>query len=127
MRFSTPLPALSTRGDKAVDKFDLSTGTALVGAAIFQVHSQYTSHAGSLSDTRQAAPGDMSARQRVLDADVLTGGLVLLVGGSLTVLTRSATPFIVAAAGFLLISMYYHAALVSPGVAVPSPVSDGEE
>lgn len=108
-----------------MDKLEIGGATALVGAAIFQIHSQYTQHAGSLSDARGADPSDLGARQRILDADVLTGGLVLLVGGSVSVFTRSAVPLALALAGFLLISAYYHATLVSPCIVIPTP-TDGD-
>lgn len=112
-----------------MDKLEIGGATALVGAAVFQIHSQYTTHAGSLADAREASMNDPKTRQRISDADVLTGGLVLLVGGSVSYFTRSVVPIAIAIIGFGLISVYYHAALTGPALAVPVEIPtqmDGE-
>lgn len=110
-----------------MDKVEVGASTALVGAGIFTIHSHYRDHAGSLSDCRNASPDDPHARQRVLDADVLTGGLVVLVGGSLSYLTKSPLPLALAVAGFVLIAGYYHGALNGPALALPHPTPDTEK
>ena len=93
---------------------DVGPSTALIGAGIFSIHSHYQNNAGPLSEVRKASADNMQVKQKVMDADILTGGLVLLTGGSLAYLTQSSTPLILAILGFALISGYYHAALNGP-------------
>lgn len=103
-----------------MDRLEIGASTALVGAGIFSIHSHYKDHAGPLADIRSASPTDKGACQRVLDADILTGGLVILVGGSLSYMTGKASPMVLAVLGFALISVYYHASLNGPVIALPT-------
>lgn len=96
---------------------NVGVATALVGASIFQVHSVYTQHAGSLAEVRQAPANDAATAQRLRDADVLTGALVIIVGGTISKVTRSSTPLWLSLASFGVVSIYYHAACISEGTA----------
>ncbi len=109
-----------------MDKMEIGAGAALVGAGLFSIHAHYKDHAGSLSDARQALSSDLAAKQRLLDADVLTGGLVILAGGSLAYMTKSPAPLLLAIAGFVLIAGYYHGALNGPRVATSPDNPDTE-
>ena len=95
---------------------NVGAATALVGVSVFQIHNLYSQHAGTLADARQAAPNDPETAQRLRDADVLTGALVLLVGATVSGVTRSPKPFWLAASAFGVVSIYYHAACASEGV-----------
>lgn len=104
-----------------MDKLEIGTGLAIAGVAVFSIHGVYTQHAGSLSDARTAPPGDSATHERLRDADILTGGLVLLVGGSLAVMTKAPHPFLLAVLAFGVIALYYHATLSSQSVTVSEP------
>lgn len=94
---------------------NVGVATALVGASVFQIHNLYTQHAGSLAEVRQAPANDPQTLQQLRDADVLTGALVFIVGGTIAKVTRSQTPLWLAFASFGVVSVYYHAACASEG------------
>jgi hypothetical protein len=105
-----------------MDKVEIGASTALVGAGIFSIHSHYKDNAGPLSETRNG--GGPESKQKVMDADILTGGLTLLVGGTLSYFTKSPAPLVLAALGFILISGYYHTALNGPAVVTAATAVD---
>ena len=94
---------------------NVGVATALVGASVFQVHNLYTQHAGTLSDVRQAPANDAATLQRLRDADILTGAIVFIVGGTVAKVTRSSTPLWLSLASFGVVSIYYHAACANEG------------
>jgi hypothetical protein len=91
-----------------MDKSELGAASALAGAAIFSIHGMYAQHAGSLADCRNATPGDAVIATKLKDADILTGSLVLVVGGMLTYITKSKAPLVLAISAFAVTSTYYH-------------------
>lgn len=95
---------------------NVGVATALVGASIFQIHNLYTQHAGSLKDARSAPANDAATVQRLKDADLLTGALVFLVGGTVSKVSRSSTPLWLALTSFGVVSVYYHMACANEGV-----------
>lgn len=95
---------------------NVGAATALVGASVFSIHNLYQTHAGSLEDARRAAAGDAVTMQRLRDADILTGALVFIVGGTVAKVTRSSTPLWLAVTAFGVVAVYYHAAAASEGV-----------
>jgi hypothetical protein len=98
---------------------DLGIALAITGAAVFSIHTVYTQHAGTLSDARTAPSNDPGTRQRLTDADLLTGGLVLLVGGGLAGMTGKPHALVFAVAAFAIVALYYHGA--SRATAAPAP------
>lgn len=96
---------------------NVGVATALVGASVFQIHSLYTQHAGSLKDARNAPANDADTVQRLRDADILTGSVVLIVGGTVSKVTRSSTPLWLALTSFGVVSVYYHMACASERIA----------
>jgi hypothetical protein len=92
---------------------NVETGTAIaiVGAGIFQIHDQYSKHAGELTDIRNAPAGDIESLMRLQDADVLVGATALIVGGTLTLASGKVFPLAIAVVGYILIAGYYHYAL----------------
>lgn len=91
-------------------KLEIGSATAIASVAAFSIHSVYTQHAGKLSDARQAEPGNPEMRAAITDADVLTGSLVLVVGGTLAAVTKKVEPLALAVAVFGITSFYYHRA-----------------
>jgi hypothetical protein len=94
--------------DNVSTKLEIGAACALVGASVFSIHQMYCSHAGSLNDVRTATPGDAATAERLRDADMLTGGLVAIVGGVLLGVTKRPEPLAIAAGAFLLTASYYH-------------------
>lgn len=92
-----------------MDRLEVGAACAVAGAAVFSIHGMYAQHAGSLYECRKAMPGDVATRTRLLDADILTGSLVLVVGGTLTAITKRKSPLLLALTAFGVTSFYYHA------------------
>jgi hypothetical protein len=109
-----------------MNKVELGTGTALIGAGVFTIHGIYTQHAGPLSDVRNDHPSSVEAAQRLRDADWLAGGLTLLAGGALAVVTRRWYPLGLAVIAFAFVSLYYHRTLLAPAVATDTQEGDTE-
>lgn len=65
-----------------------SLATALVGVAAFNIWKAYESNAPTLSECRNAAPGDITIRQRLLDADLTVGTLAVIIGVSYAIMTK---------------------------------------
>lgn len=96
-----------------MNRLEIGAATALVGAGIFQIHDAYTQHAGPLCEVRNAAVGSKETLQKLVDADVLSGGIALLAGGGLALATGKVYPLVLAVVAFGLVAWYYHAALNS--------------
>lgn len=104
-----------------MDKLEVAAAVAITGASVFAIHGVYTQHAGTLYDARSAPAGDGDTRRRLTDADILTGGLALLVGGTLTGVTRRPEPIILAGVALAIVALYYHAVCESS----PAGSADG--
>lgn len=99
-----------------MNKLDIGAAVGVVGLGILQVHSSYREYAGPLADIRDSASVDGAARQRLIDADVLTGVTALVVGVSATVASGSPYPLILSLIGYAVIALYYHLALNNPSL-----------
>jgi len=95
---------------------NVGVATALVGASVYEIHNLYVKHAGSLSDARSAPANDPATVQRLRDADILTGALVVIVGGTVSKVTGSTAPLWLAVASLGVVAVYYHSACASEGV-----------
>lgn len=106
-----------------IPKLEESAAYGVVGFSVVQILSTYQSTAPKLADVRNAPPGDHSTAQLLLDADVFGGILVFIIGGTGAVLTRKMLPLVLAAAGLLMISLYYRSVAASPQPysAAPAP------
>lgn len=71
---------------------DISTGSAIVGMGVFSLYSVWSGAAPSLSEMRDAPAGDVTVKNKMLDASILTGGLAVLVGGLIYVMTNEPAP-----------------------------------
>lgn len=80
----------------------------LVMVALWQLREAYSDAAPDLGALRRCDRDDVEHRQRLLDADLITGGLALLAGGTASWLTGSWVPLIIVAAGFAWISGWHH-------------------
>lgn len=97
----------------AATRIELTAAAGLVGVALWQLADAYQRSAPALGDLRRADANDVDHRQRLLDADLMVGGLALLAGAGASFLSRSWIPFVLIAAGFAWISGWHHAVMGS--------------
>lgn len=86
---------------------------AVVGVALWEMTRAYQRSAPPLAELRRADRDDVDTRQRLLDADLLVGGLALLAGGTASWLTRSVVPVAIVAAALAWVSGWHHAVMGS--------------
>ena len=96
---------------------------AITGFAVWNLHDAYCRVAPQLTELRDADCNGAMYRQRVLDADVYTGGLALLAGATASWLSKSWVPLAVLVAALAWVS-YFHRAVLN-GV-TPSEIDKGE-
>lgn len=80
----------------------------LVGVALWQLAEAYRDTAPPLGDLRRADRDCVDHRQRLLDADLMVGGLALLAGSAASWLMRSWIPLVIVALGFVWVSGWHH-------------------
>jgi len=86
---------------------------ALVGVALWELCRAYRETAPPLADLRNAHRDCVEHRQRLLDADLMVGGLALLAGATASWLTRSWVPLSIVVIGFAWVSGWHHLVLGS--------------
>lgn len=84
---------------------------ALTGFAVWELQKCYVGMAPTLTELRDANGDATEWRQKLLDADMCTGGLALLAGGVASWLSKSYVPLLVVAAAMLWISFYHRTVL----------------
>ena len=94
-------------------KWEPTAATAVVGIATYQLWNAWQSAAPSLAELRSAAPGDIGARQKLLDANLTVGSLALVIGVTLAILTRDLTALIIMIVFFATLSMWHNSILAA--------------
>lgn len=99
-------------------KLEPAAAATVIGLATFQLWNTWHDVAPSLSDLRGTShnPADrenVSARQRLYDADIIVGALALTVGVSMAVIAKDLTALIVLITMFGLLALWYHSVLAS--------------
>lgn len=90
-----------------------SQSAVLLGLASFQLADAWTKNAPSLSEMRAATPGDITIKQRLLDADMTVGTLALVIGLVVSALTHDISALIVMLGVFLALAAWSHAILAA--------------
>lgn len=80
----------------------------LVGFALWELTKAYQSTAPTLGELRHAPSSSVDHRQRLLDADLMVGGLALLAGGFASWLMRSGVPIVITGAGYAWVAGWHH-------------------
>ncbi len=83
----------------------------VVSLAGFQFLNTWNNNAPSLSELRGAPPGDVSMKQRLIDADVMVGGTALILGGALSIMTHDNTPLVIMLTLFGSVALWHHIVL----------------
>lgn len=92
-------------------KYEPQVAIAVVGVAGFQLLQAWNANAPSLSEIRSADPGNVSVRQKLMDADFMVGGLAVVLGVTFALLTRDLTALIVMLVMFGTVSAWHHAVM----------------
>lgn len=99
-----------------VPKVNLEEGAAIavISFAVLETFKLYRDTAPKLKDVRFADKDDWECAQQMLDADVLTGIVVVLMGLAGVVLMNKRYPLVFLLATWGAVSFYYHAVRKSP-------------
>ncbi len=91
-----------------MSKYQPEIAASVLGVAAFELIRTWHDVAPELSELRGSEAGDLSMKQRLLDADILVGGVALVLGTAFAVLTRDITAMIIMLIIFALMSFWYH-------------------
>jgi uncharacterized membrane protein YuzA (DUF378 family) len=108
----------------SIPRLEEGAAFAVVGLAVINTINLYRDAAPKLSDLRMTHRDDYQCRQLMMDADFFGGLSVAMIGGTAAVLTRRIYPLVIAAAGLLLVSLYYRSVLKGPS---PSEILENNE
>lgn len=97
-----------------VPKLEEGAAIAVISFGILEVFRLYTTTAPKLTEIRKAPQSDWYTAQALVDANMMTGILVAVMGGASVVLMRRAYPLILLAITFGLIAWYYHCVFEGP-------------
>lgn len=95
----------------AFTKWEPAAAAAVIGISSYQLWSAWNQSAPSLAEARAAMPGDITIRQRLLDANLTVGSLAFIIGVAIAILTRDITALVLMAAIFGTLSMWHYAIL----------------
>ena len=88
--------------------YEPTAATAVIGLAGFQLLQAWNTNAPSLAELRTAQPDDIGLRQRLMDSDIMVGGLALILGVSLAVLTKDLSALVVMLMIYGSVSLWFH-------------------
>lgn len=81
---------------------------SVIGLSAWELIRTWHDIAPELSDLRGSAAGDIAMKQRLLDADILVGGISLVLGVTFGLLTKDWTALILMLVIFGIVSIWYH-------------------
>lgn len=96
-------------------QYEEGAAVALISFTVLEVFRTYQSTAPKLADVRKASPADWTIDQQLMDADVMSGLLVGVMGVAGVVLMRNRWPLVFLVATWLLVMFYYKAVRKGPG------------
>jgi hypothetical protein len=89
-------------------KLDDGAAIAVISFAVLEVFRTYQNTAPKLSEVRMAPSDDWDVAQRLLDADVMTGMIVVLMGLAGVVLLNRKGPLVFLILTWIMVAGYYH-------------------
>lgn len=92
-------------------RLENATAATVIGVAGFQLAQLWNNNAPSLSDIRNAHSSDLTIKQQLLDADVMVGGIAIILGVTFAILTGDMTALLVMLAIFGSMSLWHHSVL----------------
>jgi len=97
-----------------VPKLDEGAAIAVISFAVLEVFKTYKTTAPSLKDCRMKPADDWDTAQQLLDADVLTGMVVVLMGIAGVILMNKKYPLVFLVITWVVVAGYYHLVRKSP-------------
>jgi hypothetical protein len=96
--------------------FDNAAAVAVVGFATITVWESWQKTAPTLAELRgtskdKSDANNVAARQKLYDAELTIGSLVVIAGGSLAIVTKDYRIFALMVATFTLLAVWYHSIL----------------
>lgn len=89
-------------------RLDDGAAIAVISFAVLEVFRTYQSTAPKLSEVRSAPSDDWDTAQRLIDADVMSGMIVALMGLAGVVLMNKKSPLVFLVLTWLMVAGYYH-------------------
>lgn len=96
-----------------MEKLDHTVAASVIGLATFSVWQVWQNAAPSLKELRAAHPGDHAMRTSLQDADVIVGGLTVLVAITMAWYTRDKSVILLMLLSFGILSLWSHMVLNS--------------
>lgn len=93
---------------------DEGAAIAVISFAVLEVFKTYKATAPSLKDCRLKDKNDWDTAQQLLDADVLTGMIVVLMGIAGVILMNKRYPLVFLIVTWVVVAGYYHLVRNSP-------------
>lgn len=97
-----------------MERYEEGAAVALISITVLEVFRTYQATAPKLTDVRKAPNDDWLMAQQLLDADVMSGLLVGVMGLAGVVLMRNRWPLLFLVCTWLLVMGYYHAVRKGP-------------
>lgn len=94
-------------------KWEPTAAAAVIALATYNLWQAWQGTAPSLAELREHTPGNITARQQLMDADLTVGSLALIVGIAMAIYTRDYSILILMVFSFGALSLWYHAVLAS--------------
>ncbi len=94
-------------------KWEPGAAATVVGLASFQLYQAWNQNAPSLAECRSAEPGDITVKQKLVDADLTVGSVAIIVGVALAILTRDPTALILLMVIFGTLSLWSNQVLAA--------------
>jgi hypothetical protein len=89
-------------------KWEAEAAIAVVGLGAVELWKLWNTNAPTLAEVRQAPAGDITVRQKLMDADVTVGSMALIIGTALAVLMHDTTALVLMLVIFAALSFLHH-------------------
>lgn len=97
-----------------MERLEDGAAIAVISFTVLEVFRTYQSNAPKLTEIRKAKNDDWMMAQQLLDADVMSGMLVAVMGLAAMTLMRTRWPLVFLVVTWLLVAGYYHAVRKGP-------------
>lgn len=97
-----------------MERYEEGAAIALISFAVLETFRIYQATAPKLPEVRKARSDDWLVAQQIMDADVMSGMLVAVMGIAGVVLMKNRWPLVFLVLTWVLVAGYYHAVRRGP-------------